>query len=295
MLNIHGGMWMGGDKEIYDEECKERTKLGYICATMQYNFITTGPAPEYNIFRILDEITSVQEHIKQFLKDKGFYEDKLEICLGGASAGAHLSLLYAYWLGKNSPIPIKFVYNQMGPVSLEFDYWYYYIPDIGPLKSIDPNNIQDAKNENKIVNNIGRFFNNTILMALMNSFLGRGFSNNMKYMISDPVTLDINTTNENFTDLLNTAKIAFPVNHINSYTLPTLCFYGGRDLDIGIAHYAYLRTKFHECNNDNNLTLIYSINSNHSGIETESPEGREAKKYLDSNFTEFTIRYFSKD
>ena len=80
MLNIHGGMWMGGDKEIYDEECKERTKLGYICATMQYNFITTGPAPEYNIFRILDEITSVQEHIKQFLKDKGFYEDKLEIC-----------------------------------------------------------------------------------------------------------------------------------------------------------------------------------------------------------------------
>ena len=295
MLNIHGGMWMGGGKEIYDEECQERTKLGYICATMQYNFITTGPAPEYNIFRILDEITSVQEHIKQFLKDKGFLENKLEICLGGASAGAHLSLLYSYWLGNDSPIPIKFVYNQMGPVTLQFGYWYYYLPENGPLKSIEPKSIEEAKNENKIVNNKGRFFNDTVLTALMNGFRGRGFTNNMDYMVSDPVTLDINITNENFTDLLNTAKIAFPVNHINNYTLPTLSFYGGRDLDVGIAHYAYLRTKFHECNNDNNLTLIYSINSNHSGIETESPEGKEAKKYLDSNFTEFTNRYFSKD
>lgn len=295
ILNIHGGMWMGGDKEYYDEECKERTKLGYICATMQYNFIIREPAPEYNIFRILDEITSVQEHIKQLLKDKGFDEKKLEICLAGGSAGAHLSLLYSYWLGKSSPIPIKFVYNRVGPVTLEFDYFYYYIPEIGPLKSIEPKNIQDAKNAHQIVNNTGRFFNNTILTVLMNSFLGRGFMNNMAYMITDQVTLDINTTNENFTDLLNTVKIAFPVNHVNSYTLPTLSFYGGRDLDVGVAHYAYLRTKFHDCNNDNNLTLIYSINSNHSIIETESPEGKEAKKYLDSNFTEFTNKYFSKD
>ena len=54
----------------------------------------------------------------------------------------------------------------MGFVSL--DYWYYYIPEIGPLKSIKIKNIQDVKIAYQIVNNTGRIFNNTVLTALMN-------------------------------------------------------------------------------------------------------------------------------
>ena len=65
---------------------------------------------EYNIYKILDEITTAMKSIKNELKKEGFNEDKLEVAIGGHSAGAHLSLLYSYKI-KNPPIPIKFVIN----------------------------------------------------------------------------------------------------------------------------------------------------------------------------------------
>ena len=86
ILYIHGGGFFGGNKTYYEKDCKTKTKLGYICASMNYNYLRLYYAPDYTIFRILDEITSVQKAIKQFLKLQGFDENKLEICLGGRSA-----------------------------------------------------------------------------------------------------------------------------------------------------------------------------------------------------------------
>ena len=111
-------------------------------------------------------------------------------------------------------------------------------------------------------------------------------------MIISPGNWGINRTNENFTKLFNAAKILFPVIHINRNTLPTLCFYGGKDIDVGIYQYAYLRIKFNESGNKDNLTLIYSKFSPHSSIDNTTTNGKEAIKYLESNFTEFTIIYF---
>lgn len=62
-------------------------------------------------------------NIKAQLNKEGFDENELEIALGGASAGVHLSLLYGYYI-KNNPIPVKFVINIVGLVSLEPDFWY---------------------------------------------------------------------------------------------------------------------------------------------------------------------------
>ena len=72
------------------------------------------------------------------------------------------------------------------------------------------------------------YYNSTYLAFQMNSFLGRGLSDNFEYMIISPRNWDINRTNENFTKLFNVAKILFPVNHVNRNNLPTLCFYGGK-------------------------------------------------------------------
>ena len=139
------------------------------------------------------------------------------------------------------------------------------------------------------------YYNSIYLAFQMNCFLGRGASDNFEYMIISPGNWDINRTNENFTKLLNASKILFPVNHINRYTLPTLCFYGGKDIDVGVYQYAYLRIKFNETGNNDNLTLIYSKFSSHSSIDTNTTNGIEAIKYLESNFTEFTNKYFSKE
>ena len=128
----------------------------------------------------------------------------------------------------------------------------------------------------------------------MNLLLGRAIEHNLDYMFIDEITKDINQTNENFTELLNTVKVLFPVNHINEKTLPTLCYYGGKDIDVGIAQFAYLRNKFNEYNNTN-LELIYSKYAVHNVTDTETEEGKKANAKLDEKFKEYTNKYFSKD
>ena len=58
---------------------------------------------EYSIFRILDEVTSCIESIKEKLMTKGFDESKLELAIGGYSSGAHIAVLYGYSM-KNIPL-----------------------------------------------------------------------------------------------------------------------------------------------------------------------------------------------
>ena len=62
---------------------------------MEYTVLSENYT-EYNIFRILDEITACIKSIVEELKIQGFNENKLELALGGVSSGAHIALLYGY-------------------------------------------------------------------------------------------------------------------------------------------------------------------------------------------------------
>ena len=104
---------------------------------------------DYNIFKILDEITSCIQSIKDELIKKSFDGNKLELALGGTSAGAHIALLYTYSM-KNSPIPIKFAIDIVGPVTIEPEFWYTLSDLNNPLDSITSESIQEGLNENKI-------------------------------------------------------------------------------------------------------------------------------------------------
>ena len=77
--------------------------MRYITSTMGYTLLS-GDYEHYNIYRILDEITACIESIKEELIKLGFNSDKLEIAIGGISAGAHIALLYGYSIKK---FPIK--------------------------------------------------------------------------------------------------------------------------------------------------------------------------------------------
>ena len=92
--------------------CNRYEKYDFISAS-KTNTISNGTYNNTNMFRLIDEITYTMKAIKVFLKEKGFDENKFELVLGGGSAGAHLSMLYSYMI-KNPPIPIKFVYNNVG-------------------------------------------------------------------------------------------------------------------------------------------------------------------------------------
>ena len=80
VLNIHGGGWMQGNKADVYETSKSPLYKDFIVATMSYTLVN-GDYKEYNIFRIIDEITAVIKSLKQFLIKLGFNGNKLELIL----------------------------------------------------------------------------------------------------------------------------------------------------------------------------------------------------------------------
>ena len=109
LLYIHGGSWTHGFKEDIEFLCSRYAKMGYITATMGYT-VLSGDYEQYNIYRILDEITTAIESIIKELEDMGFDRNKLELAIGGISAGAHISLLYGDTI-KNCPHPVSIIHK----------------------------------------------------------------------------------------------------------------------------------------------------------------------------------------
>jgi len=171
ILFIHGGSWTSGNKSDMDYLARRYAKYGYITATLSYTLLLENYT-DSNIFKILDEITACIQSIKDELISRNFDADRLELALGGTSAGAHIALLYTYSM-KNSPIPIKFAIDIVGPVSLEPKCWYRLIDLNNPLDSLSPESIQKGRDENKFQK---VFDNDIILLALMNGFLGRKYT-----------------------------------------------------------------------------------------------------------------------
>lgn len=114
MLFVHGGSWTGGDKKEMEFECCNAAKNGYLSATMNYH-VAADDSPA-SMMGMLDEIQQCIAHVKQKTETLGYHVSQMSI--GGISAGGHLSMLYAYSRREQSPLPIAFVIDQVGPVDL---------------------------------------------------------------------------------------------------------------------------------------------------------------------------------
>lgn len=76
--------------------------MSYILIREEYkNFTAT-------FIRILDEITTCIQSIKNILAKEPFNLDKLEMAICGVSACTNLSLLYSYSM-KNILLPLKYI------------------------------------------------------------------------------------------------------------------------------------------------------------------------------------------
>ncbi len=98
MLFVHGGGWHDGDKDKHFGDCEYFSSLGYLCGTMNYRFVSD----ELTIF---DELDDISEALKTAKRVCGEYGYNIEgVLLSGVSAGAHLSLMYAYSRVDSAPI-----------------------------------------------------------------------------------------------------------------------------------------------------------------------------------------------
>ena len=290
LLMIHGGGWIGGEKADALQFCKSFGARGFIAATMSYTLLD-GRYKEYNIFRIIDEITAVLKNMKQFLKQKGFDENKLELVIAGSSAGSHLSLLYSYMI-KNPPIPIKFIFDYVGPVTLETEYMLTLKQGYEPLLNIEPEDIDEAMKENKLIHmngsETGSGMDNIVLMNYMNAWLGKPLNDSFNELFSDIGKKILNKENKIYKERMNKVKYGFPINYVTKESIPTLCVYGGNDEYNGVAQYAQLKKAFQEKNNEKNITLCYFRYGKHEAFENGTKEEGEN---FSKTFNEYMKNY----
>ena len=286
ILFIHGGAWRYGKKEHIGFLCSRYAKFGFITAAMNHTYLNKK-YEGYSIFRIMDEINSCIQNIKDYLKNEGFDENKLELAIGGISSGAHLSSLFGYSI-KKCPIPIKFVINFVGPLSLDSEYWYKIKNDDEVLENIEPKDIEDAIKEKKIVKT---FDNELSVVKLMNAFIGGKYTDKeINDMIENKT---IKTNNEKYKEMLKIAKYTFPVTFINNNTAPTLCEYGGKDTLVGIAQYKFLKQLSEK--HGNRVVLIYMKYGGHMLDSYDTENGMNAIREMHYQILNFAKTYFTSE
>ena len=121
VLLIHGGSWTGGEKEDMSPHCKKLAMQGYIAATMSYSLCENGTPTDVTVYTMLDEVTACIGEIRRFSEEKGLNITKM--ATSGYSAGGHISMLYSYARPADSPIPLVFTANRVGPSDMTRSAW----------------------------------------------------------------------------------------------------------------------------------------------------------------------------
>ena len=183
---------------------------------------------------------------------------------------------------KNPPIPIKFILNMVGPVTLIPDDFLTIKPGLEPLTNIEPEDIDEAMEQNILVHmngsDTGVKMNNIYLMNFMNIWLGKSYNDSFNEIFSDVDKREINYDSEIYKERKNKAKFGFPINYVTNESIPTLCVYGGEDESIGINHYALLKKAFKKNNNEKCLKLTYFRHSKHNIFSYCSTSDKENYK-----------------
>lgn len=106
-LLIHGGAWSSGSRTDFAGLCATIARLGYVAATMDYRMFDQGAT----YADMLADIDLALAAYTDTARTDGW--PITNVALLGASAGAHLALLYAYT--RTPTIPIGFVVGMSTP------------------------------------------------------------------------------------------------------------------------------------------------------------------------------------
>ena len=283
-LFINGKLWTEGNKEYLEPLAQIYAQSGYITAVMDYTLLNDNYSG-HNIFRILDEVTACIESIKEELNNIGFNKTKLELAIGGYSSGAHIGMLYSYLI-RETPLPIKFIINIAGPVTLDPQIWKKLKDENNTLENIEPSDIEKALNESKIIDAIDDEYD---ILNYMNNFIGKKYNDSeLKEMIENK---KIKVDNEKYQELLKVVKFTFPSYYAISNIIPTLCVYGGNDSIIGVSQYAFLKSNSKSIKDK--IKIIYSRYADHSVINYSTENGINAMREMHYQILNFAKLYFS--
>lgn len=295
ILFVHGGAWVSGFKTDVNPYVYEFANRGFITATIKYTLLSRHmDDPSLSIFRNLDEIDACITSIKESLTTLGFDTTKIQLVIGGASSGAHLSMLYAYSRGERAAFPIKFIVDAVGPVDIKPDCWKTFISTEGSV--LDDGITSDAIADQESHGNLYKLDiagegdeENPVYwcpyqtMRIANGMCGLPYSletvqaatDEYKDQITDPSNPAAISMTEagGGEDLLSVTYWMKSTNKI-----PIACAYGGKDCIVGIAQFAALQAKLDDLGTK--YEFFYFKNSDHTEIDSEH-DAVEYPKFLD--------------
>ncbi len=123
IVYLHAGGFTSGDKSDDSEILKWIYSKGYVAAGINYT-LRSEKYPNANVYSQSIEIKESIPHVISAAKNLGYHID--EMAISGGSTGGCLALLYAYRDAQTSPVPIKMVFEAVGPSSFYPEDWKYY-------------------------------------------------------------------------------------------------------------------------------------------------------------------------
>ena len=114
VVYLHPGGFTTGDKSGDTEMCQWLCSRGYVSASINYTLFSKEH-PDANIYTQSVEIREAMPFVVKVAQEKGYRIDQMAI--GGGSAGGCLALLYAYRDADTSPVPVRMVFEAVGPSS----------------------------------------------------------------------------------------------------------------------------------------------------------------------------------
>lgn len=156
ILFIHGGGWTSCDKTAHTKDCKYWSEKGYICGNMNYRYVNQ----QLTVFDELDDVTPAMKKIKSICAERGWNLSRA--LLSGGSAGAHLSLMYAYTKTAQSPVTPVAVFCHCPPthchkpdfllgINGEFEDWKYGVLSHCCGTTVSKETLQNANVQEKLL------------------------------------------------------------------------------------------------------------------------------------------------
>ena len=120
---LHAGGFTTGDKQDDQAMLQWLCSKGYVAAGINYT-LRDEAHPEASVYSQSVEIRDSIPHVIAEAEKLGYKVDKMAI--SGGSAGGTLALLYAYRDAEQSPVPVKMVFEAVGPASFHHEDWKNY-------------------------------------------------------------------------------------------------------------------------------------------------------------------------
>ena len=122
IVYLHAGGFTSGDKSDDAAILEWLCSKGYVTAGINYT-LRTGENND-NIYSQSIEIKEAMPVVVEEAKKLGYNLN--EMAISGGSAGGTLAMLYAYRDAEESPIPVKMMFEMVGPSSFFAEDWDTY-------------------------------------------------------------------------------------------------------------------------------------------------------------------------